>query len=109
MWTHRIQIHGVFLFQERIQQRNLKVHEKTTYTSRVNAKTAAMRKIADESEDELIEEEKKEEKDGVIAVKGDPQFTLAITRGSDNTVCTNAIITTVESPFAITSLNRPLF
>lgn len=66
--------------QERIQQRNLKVHEKTTYTSRVNAKTAAMRKIADESEDEFIEEEKKKEKDGVIAVKGDPQFTLAITR-----------------------------
>ncbi|XP_068759305.1 cilia- and flagella-associated protein 100-like isoform X1 [Montipora capricornis] len=66
--------------QERTQQRSLKVHEKTTYTSRVNAKTAAMRKIADESEDEFIEEEKKKEKDGVIAVKDDPQFTLAITR-----------------------------
>jgi len=59
----------------------LKVHEKTTYTSRVNAKTAAMRKIADESEDEFVEEERKKEKDGVIAVKDDPQFTLAITRG----------------------------
>lgn len=66
--------------QERINQRSLKVHEKTTYTSRVNAKTAAMRKIADDSEDEFIEEEKKKEKDGVIAVKDDPQFTLAITR-----------------------------
>lgn len=66
--------------QERINQRKLKVHEKTTYTSRVNTKTAAMRKIADDSEDEFVEEEKKKEKDGVIAVKDDPQFTLAITR-----------------------------
>ena len=71
-------------FQERVQQRSLKVHEKTTYTSRVNAKTAAMRKIADEDEDEFVEEEKKKEKDGVIAVKDDPQFTLAITRGTYN-------------------------
>lgn len=71
-----------FQFQERVQQRSLKVHEKTTYTSRVNAKTAAMRKIADEGEDEFVEEEKKKEKDGVIAVKDDPQFTLAITRGT---------------------------
>ncbi|CAH3026085.1 unnamed protein product [Porites evermanni] len=66
--------------QERINQRKLKVHEKTTYASRVNTKTAAMRKIADDSEDEFVEEEKKKEKDGVIAVKDDPQFTLAITR-----------------------------
>ncbi|KAK2571476.1 Cilia- and flagella-associated protein 100 [Acropora cervicornis] len=65
---------------ERVQQRSLKVHEKTTYTSRVNAKTAAMRKIGGESEDEFFEEEIKKEKDGVIAVKDDPQFTLAITR-----------------------------
>lgn len=66
--------------QERVQQRSLRVHEKTTYTSRVNAKTAAMRKIGGESEDEFFEEEIKKEKDGVIAVKDDPQFTLAITR-----------------------------
>ncbi|XP_031571792.1 cilia- and flagella-associated protein 100-like [Actinia tenebrosa] len=65
--------------EERIQQRKLKVHEKTTYTTRVNAKTAAMRKIAHESDDEVVEEEKKD-KDGAIAVKDDPQFTLAITR-----------------------------
>ncbi|RMX58693.1 hypothetical protein pdam_00009492 [Pocillopora damicornis] len=65
---------------ERIQQRSLKVHEKTTYTSRVNAKTAAMRKIGDDNEDDFVEEEKKKDKDGVIAVKDDPQFTLAITR-----------------------------
>ena len=71
----------VLILQERINQRKLKVHEKTTYTSRVNTKTAAMRKIAYDSEDEFVEEEKKKEKDGVIAVKDDPQFTLAITRG----------------------------
>ena len=69
------------MIQERVQQRSLKVHEKTTYTSRVNAKTAAMRKIGSESEDDFFEEEIKKEKDGVIAVKDDPQFTLAITRG----------------------------
>ena len=46
----------------------------------MNAKTAAMRHIADEGEEEEEEEEKKD-KDGVIAVKDDPQFTLAITRG----------------------------
>ena len=57
------------------------MHEKTTYTSRVNAKTAAMRKIGDNNEDDFVEEEKKKDKDGVIAVKDDPQFTLAITRG----------------------------
>jgi hypothetical protein len=56
------------------------VHEKTTYTSRVNAKTAAMRNIGHSSDDEVVEEEKKD-KDGAIAVKDDPQFTLAITRG----------------------------
>ena len=57
----------------------MKVHEKTTYSSRVNAKTAAMRKIGEESDDEEVEEKK--DKDGAIAVKDDPQFTLAITKG----------------------------
>ncbi|EDO43894.1 predicted protein [Nematostella vectensis] len=65
--------------QERVKQRNLKVHEKSTYTSRVNAKTAAMRRIGEASDDEDIDEEKKD-KDGAIAVKDDPGFTLAITR-----------------------------
>ena len=40
-----------------------------------------MRKIGDDNEDDFVEEEKKKDKDGVIAVKDDPQFTLAITRG----------------------------
>ncbi|KXJ19876.1 Coiled-coil domain-containing protein 37 [Exaiptasia diaphana] len=65
--------------EHRTQQRKLKVHEKTTYTSQVNAKTAEMRKIGQPSDDEVEEEEKKD-KDGAIAVKDDPQFTLAITR-----------------------------
>lgn len=70
------------------------MHEKTTYTSRVNTKTAAMRKIADDSEDEFVEEEKKKEKDGVIAVKDDPQFTLAITRGRQKYTCNTYIYIT---------------
>ena len=42
-----------------------------------------MRKIGDDDDgDDFVEEEKKKEKDGVIAVKDDPQFTLAITRGT---------------------------
>lgn len=40
-----------------------------------------MRKIGDDNEDDFVEEEKKKDKDGVIAVKDDPQFTLAVTRG----------------------------
>lgn len=57
----------------------MKVHEKTTYSSRVNAKTAAMRKIGEDSDED--EKEEKKDKDGTIAVKDDPQFTLAVTKG----------------------------
>ncbi|XP_022081515.1 cilia- and flagella-associated protein 100-like isoform X2 [Acanthaster planci] len=63
---------------ERIKQRSLKVHEKTTYTSRVNALRSSMRKpLADLD----AEEEKTEEVDDkALAVKDDPSFTLAVTR-----------------------------
>ncbi|XP_038069734.1 cilia- and flagella-associated protein 100-like isoform X2 [Patiria miniata] len=63
---------------ERIKQRGLKVHEKTTYTSRVNAMRSSMRKpLADLD----AEEEKGEEVDDkAVAVKDDPSFTLAVTR-----------------------------
>ena len=40
-----------------------------------------MRRIADEGEEEEEVEEEKKDKDGAVAVKDDPQFTLAITRG----------------------------
>ena len=66
------------IWQERIRQRNLKVHEKTTYATRINFKTASMIRPADSDE----EEKKEEEDDGkAVAVKDDPQFTLAVTRG----------------------------
>ena len=65
--------------QERIKQRSLKVHEKTTYATRINFKTAQMIRPADSDE----EQEKSDEDDGrAVAVKDDPQFTLAVTRGT---------------------------
>ena len=45
----------------------------------MNAKTAEMRKIVDDVDDEEDDMDTKDE-DGVV--KDDPQFTLAITRGS---------------------------
>ena len=64
--------------QERIRQRKLKVHEKTTYATRINFKTASMIRPADSDDDK----EKSDEDDGrAVAVKDDPQFTLAVTRG----------------------------
>jgi len=63
--------------QERIRQRKLKVHEKTTYATRINFKTASMIRPADSDE----EGEKSDEDDGkAVAVKDDPQFTLSVTR-----------------------------
>ncbi|KAL3853111.1 hypothetical protein ACJMK2_016688 [Sinanodonta woodiana] len=62
--------------QERLKQRQLRVHEKTTYASRVNFKTAAMIKPADSDE----EKEEEEDSDKAVAVKDDPQFTIAVTR-----------------------------
>ncbi|XP_045165036.1 cilia- and flagella-associated protein 100-like isoform X2 [Mercenaria mercenaria] len=61
--------------QERLRQRDLKVHEKTTYASKVNFKTAQMIKPTDSDE-----EKDDEETDKAVAVKDDPQFTIAVTR-----------------------------
>ncbi|XP_013419721.1 cilia- and flagella-associated protein 100 isoform X2 [Lingula anatina] len=60
--------------QERIKNRNKKVHEKTTYASRVNFRTAQMIRPADS------DEEKEEDSDKALAVKEDPQFVLAVTK-----------------------------
>jgi len=60
--------------QERLRQRNLKVHEKTTYASRVNFRTAAM------IHPQESESEEEEDADKAVAVKDDPQFTIAVTR-----------------------------
>ncbi|XP_052282892.1 cilia- and flagella-associated protein 100-like isoform X3 [Dreissena polymorpha] len=61
--------------QDRLKQRDLKVHEKTTYAAKVNFKTAQMIKPTD-SDDEKEEEDT----DKAVAVKDDPQFTIAVTR-----------------------------
>ncbi|XP_041347544.1 cilia- and flagella-associated protein 100-like [Gigantopelta aegis] len=60
---------------ERERQRQLKVHEKTTYATQVNCRTAQMIRPADSDEDE-----EEEETDKAVAVKDDPQFTIAVTR-----------------------------
>ncbi|XP_041459081.1 cilia- and flagella-associated protein 100-like isoform X2 [Lytechinus variegatus] len=62
---------------ERIKQRGLKVHEKTTYTSRVNALRASMRRPLDELDAEEDDEAGDEK---ALAVKDDPSFTIAVTR-----------------------------
>ena len=64
--------------KERETQRELKVHQKTTYASRINARTKAMIKPAADIEEEVFAEEKDNE--GVWTVKEDPQFVLTTTR-----------------------------
>ncbi|KAL8595222.1 hypothetical protein ACOMHN_043375 [Nucella lapillus] len=59
--------------QERIRQRKLHVHEKTTFTSRVNCRPAAMIHTT-HSDDELLMADK------AAAVADDMKFTIAITR-----------------------------
>ncbi|KAL5014450.1 hypothetical protein ScPMuIL_008720 [Solemya velum] len=61
--------------QERLRQRQLKVHEKTTYASKVNFRTTAMIHPA-----ESDSEKEEEDSDKAVAVKDDPQFTIAVTR-----------------------------
>ncbi|XP_074644117.1 cilia- and flagella-associated protein 100-like isoform X2 [Tubulanus polymorphus] len=64
--------------QERIKQRHLKVHEKTTYAAKVNFRTASMIRPADSDDEKEKDDDDEEEK--ALAVKDDPQFTLAVTR-----------------------------
>ncbi|XP_071960569.1 cilia- and flagella-associated protein 100-like isoform X2 [Antedon mediterranea] len=64
---------------ERVHQRGLKVHEKTTYASRINAKTSSMRNPVAE-DDGLSDDENAENDDKAVAVKDDPTYTLAVTR-----------------------------
>ncbi|CAG5132378.1 unnamed protein product, partial [Candidula unifasciata] len=60
---------------ERLKQQNLKVHEKTTYASRINFRPVSLI-CPPESESEEEEDTEK-----AVAVKEDPQFTIAISRG----------------------------
>ena len=82
------------LLQERIHQRGLKVHEKTTYATRVNFKTASMIHPTDSDDggDRSDEDDSR-----ALAVKDDPQFTLAVTRG-----------TTTSAPCNICLLKNPV-
>jgi len=56
------------------------VHEKTTYLTRMNAKTTGMIHPM-ESESEEEEERSDEDDSHTVAVRDDPQFTLAVTKG----------------------------
>lgn len=58
-----------------MRQRELKVHEKTTYASRVCFRPATLIHPPESDSDDEIESDK------AVAVKDDPQFTIAITRG----------------------------
>lgn len=60
------------LFQEKERQKTLRVHEKTTYATRVNAKTASMRRAALDTEDD---------DDQARKIKDDPGWIMAVTRG----------------------------
>lgn len=64
--------------QEREEQKKLKVHQKSTFSSKIKGKTSKMIKpvISDEEADGSEEDD-----DGrTVAVKNDPQFTLGVTR-----------------------------
>ena len=54
----------------------MRIYDKSTYASRVNAKTASMRKAALE-----MEEEDAALKMHELAVKDDPGWIMAVTRG----------------------------
>ena len=67
----------------------MKVHEKTTYLTRMNTKTTGMIHPMESEEDE----ERSEEDDGrTVAVKDDPQFTLAVTKGEKATFSVTSIL-----------------
>lgn len=56
------------------------MHEKTTYASRMNARTKAMIRPAGDTDDDISPEED-EQNDGVLAMKDDPEFVLSTTKG----------------------------
>jgi len=64
--------------EERTVQMQQKVHEKSTYTSRVNARTKAMIRPAGDTDDDLTDEEADGEE--TMALKDDPDFVLSTTK-----------------------------
>lgn len=61
----------------------MKVHEKMTYATKVNHKTRGMIRPTESDEDKLDEDELLGG-DKTVAVKEDPQFVIAVTRGSSS-------------------------
>ena len=59
----------------------MKVHEKMTYAAKVNHKTRAMIRPADSDEEQAAIDEAPAGDKAAVAVKDDPQFVIAVTRG----------------------------
>ena len=64
--------------QERDVQRKQKVHEKTTYTYRINARTKSMIRPAGDTDDDLSADEDSND-EGAMVLKDD--FVLTTTKG----------------------------
>ncbi|XP_025108512.1 cilia- and flagella-associated protein 100-like [Pomacea canaliculata] len=60
--------------KETQRQHKLHVHEKTTYNTRINYRNSAM------IQPKPSDDEAEQESDNAVAVKDDPQFTIAVTR-----------------------------
>lgn len=59
----------------------MKVHEKMTYAAKVNHKTRSMIRPADSDDEQAATEEFPGAEKAALAVKEDPQFVIAVTRG----------------------------
>jgi type III secretory pathway component EscV len=67
--------------QERRHQRQLKVHEKTTYSQRLNAKSGALRKSI--TSPSTLDDQDLETTGGTVT-RPDPSFAIAVTQRSDS-------------------------
>jgi len=65
--------------QERDKQLKQKVHEKTTYTSRINARTKSMIRPAGDTDDDITDNEDDND-DSAMVLKDDPEFVLSTTK-----------------------------
>lgn len=70
----------VYFLQEREVQWKQKVHEKTTYNYRVNARTKSMIRPAGDTDDDLSDENDSNDEEAMV-LKDDPDFVLATTKG----------------------------
>ena len=70
----------VYFLQEREVQWKQKVHEKTTYNYRINARTKSMIRLAGDTDDDLSDENDSNDEEAMV-LKDDPDFVLATTKG----------------------------